>query len=314
MIELLDLNDNSKDVEIGTDNVGRVYGGRGGKKVAGKIGNDYYLIKMPNNLSTRIDRPNENIEIPYNNSPISEYIGSHVYDIIGIRVHKTYLGKRNGKIAVACKDFRKDGEILQHFCDIKVTFNHNNEQDENTNGNGSHLSSILNVIRNSNVFKNIDIDAECFFWQMFVVDYLIGNIDRNNGNWGILNNEINGTKVMAPVFDNGNCLNNLISDRQIEKIIHENKFDVNLDKQMSFFVDDNEKPINMYEYIINQKEKKLNDTIIDIVPRINLNKINEMIEDIPLDIVSKIRRKYYETIISKRYNDCLLPVYNSLCS
>ena len=37
MIKILDLNDNSKDIEIGTINVDRVYGGRGGKKVAGMI-------------------------------------------------------------------------------------------------------------------------------------------------------------------------------------------------------------------------------------------------------------------------------------
>lgn len=64
MIKILDLNDNSNDMEIGTANVDRVYGGRGGKKVAGRIGSDYYLIKMPNNLTTRSERPGENIEIP----------------------------------------------------------------------------------------------------------------------------------------------------------------------------------------------------------------------------------------------------------
>ena len=35
MIKILDLNDNSRDIEIGTANIDRVYGGRGGKKVAG---------------------------------------------------------------------------------------------------------------------------------------------------------------------------------------------------------------------------------------------------------------------------------------
>ena len=311
MIKILDLNDNSKDIEIGTADIDRVYGGRGGKKVAGRIGNDYYLIKMPNNLKTRSARPNENIEIPYNNSPISEYIGSHIYEIIGIKVHHTYLGIRNDKVAVACKDFRKNGEILQHFSDIKVTFRSNNELDENTNGNGSHLSSVLNVIRNSNAFKNLNVDAECFFWQMFVVDYLIGNVDRNNGNWGILYNEINKTKVIAPVFDNGNCLNNLISDNQIQDIIQSNNYDINMEKQFSFFVDDDEKPINMYDFLSNNNEKKLKDMILFIVPRINIDKINAMIEDIPNEIISQIRKEYYKSIILLRYR-FLMGLYNVL--
>lgn len=312
MIKILDLNDNSNDMEIGTANVDRVYGGRGGKKVAGRIGSDYYLIKMPNNLTTRSERPGENIEIPYNNSPISEYIGSHVYEIVGMQVHDTYLGFRNGKVAVACKDFRKDGEILQHFSDIKVTYSNNNDLDENTNGNGSHLSSILNVIRNSNNFKNIDVDVEEFFWKMFVVDFLIGNIDRNNGNWGVLKNEVTKEKRIAPVFDNGNCLNNLISDKQIKDVVDNNKFDIYLNNQKSFFVDDNENPINMYEYMCAGKEKKLSESIKNIIPKISINRISKMINEIPDAIVSNLRKIYYITLMEKRYNECLLPIYKKL--
>ena len=244
-MKVYNLNDDSKDVLIGTQNIDRVYGGRGGKKVACKIDDEYYFIKMPNNLQTREKRPNENIEISYNNSPISEYIGSH-------------------------------------------------------------LSSILEVIRNSNSFKNIDIDAETFFWEMFVVDFLIGNIDRNNGNWGIIKDEIRNTKKMAPVYDNGNCLNNLISDGQIRNIITEDKFDIILEKQLSFFVDDKETPINMYSFLKSKKEKKLNDAINNIVPNIDIKKIDEMIDDISNDIISNIRKEYYKTLILKRYKECLL--------
>lgn len=312
MIKILDLNDNSKDIEIGTANVDRVYGGRGGKKVAGKIGQDYYLIKMPNNLVTREKRPNENIEIPYNNSPLSEYIGSHIYEIVGMNVHKTYLGYRNGKVAVACQDFRKDGEVLQHFSEIKVSFSNNNDLDENTNGNGSHLSSVLNVIRNSNNFKGLDIDAEEFFWKMFVVDFLIGNIDRNNGNWGILKNELTHERKMAPVYDNGNCLNNLISDNQIKDIIDNDKFDVYLSNQLSFFVDDDEKPINMFEMLKSHKEEKLEKALIEIVPKIDIEKINEMVDGIPDEIASKLRKKYYKTIVKLRYETCLLMICKSI--
>lgn len=199
MIKILDLNDNSNDMEIGTANVDRVYGGRGGKKVAGRIGSDYYLIKMPNNLTNRSERPGENIEIPYNNSPISEYIGSHVYEIVGMQVHDTYLGFRNGKVAVACKD----------------------------------------------------------------------------------------------VIDN-------------------NKFDIYLNNQQSFFVDDNEKPINMYELMRCGKEVKLSNAIEQIVSKIDIERIKEMINEIPDSIISNIRKIYYITLIEKRYRECLLSIYNSL--
>ena len=311
-MKVYNFNDDSEDIVIGTQNIDRVYGGRGGKKVACKIDGEYYLIKMPNNLKTRETRPNENIEISYNNSPISEYIGSHIYNIIGIKAHETILGIRNGRFAVACKDFRKDGEVLQHFSDIKISYNGNSELDENTNGNGAHLSSILEVIRNSNSFKNIGVDVESFFWEMFVVDFLIGNIDRNNGNWGVLKDEINNVKRMAPVYDNGNCLNNLISDEQIQLIINENKFDVTLEKQLSFFVDDNETPINMYSFLKSKKEKKLSVAIKNIVPKIDIKKIDIMIDDISNEIISDIRKKYYKMLIMKRYKECLIKIYNTI--
>ncbi len=41
---------------------------------------------------------------------------------------------------------------------------------------------------------------------MFVVDALLGNPDRNNSNWGIVLG-MDGSKRIAPVYDNGNCLN-----------------------------------------------------------------------------------------------------------
>lgn len=45
------------------------------------------------------------------------------------------------------------------------------------------------------------------FWDMFVVDGLIGNADRKNGNWGFLSR--NGELVgLAPVYDNGNSFFN----------------------------------------------------------------------------------------------------------
>ena len=56
--------------------------------------------------------------ISYVTSPLSEYIGSHIYEILGYDVHKTILGvcndgKRN-KVVCAGKDFIKDdrNEIL----------------------------------------------------------------------------------------------------------------------------------------------------------------------------------------------------------
>lgn len=47
----------------------------------------------------------KNINLSYSNSPVCEYIGSKIYELIGMPVHNTILGVRNEKIVVACEDF-----------------------------------------------------------------------------------------------------------------------------------------------------------------------------------------------------------------
>ena len=41
---------------------------------------------------------------------------------------------------------------------------------------------------------------------MFIVDALIGNWDRHNGNWGFLYNTVTDEIALAPGYDCGSCL------------------------------------------------------------------------------------------------------------
>ena len=58
------------------------------------------MIKYP-----KTTRDMMNPQISYTISPLSEYIGSKIYESLNIPVHKTVLGMRNNKVVVACKDF-----------------------------------------------------------------------------------------------------------------------------------------------------------------------------------------------------------------
>lgn len=60
------------------------------------------------------------------------------------------------------------------------------------------------------------------------------------------------------------------------------------------------------------REEKLKKAIIEIVSKIDTEKINEMIDDIPEEIASAIRKQYYKTIIKLRYEKCLLMTLNSI--
>ena len=60
------------------------------------------------------------------------------------------------------------------------------------------------------------------FWNMFVVDDLLGNTDRNNSNWGVIIRE-NGKKELAPFYDNGNCLNSKWDDEKMQVVLSNEK-------------------------------------------------------------------------------------------
>ena len=90
----------------------------------------------------------------------------------------TYLVKGKGKIVCACKDFTIDGKRLFDFCFIKNTI-----LDSDSNGSGTEFSEILETIEKQQFVSPVLLLEH--FLNMFVVDALLGNFDRQNGNWGV---------------------------------------------------------------------------------------------------------------------------------
>ena len=143
-----------------------------------------YLLKVQGNLK---EQHMKNINLSYSNSPVCEYIGSKIYELVGLPVHNTILGTRNDKIVVACEDFLMDGDRLYEFDKIKVTFEPRflDSNGNETNGVGVDLYEIMMTIQEHPFLQDVPGVQE-HFWNMFVIDALIGNTDRNNSNWGII--------------------------------------------------------------------------------------------------------------------------------
>lgn len=182
----------------------RMYGGSAGRKIGITYQRRNYLLKFPGNLR---EQQMKNVRLSYSNSPICEYIGSQIYQLLEIPVHETILGTRNGKTVVACGDFLEDGDKLYEFEKIKVTFDPPflDSNGNETNGDGVDLYEILQTIQEHPLLKDVP-GVKKHFWNMFVVDALIGNTDRNNNNWGVIIRKDERVEL-APVYDNGNCLN-----------------------------------------------------------------------------------------------------------
>lgn len=282
----------------------KMYGGTAGRKMGITYEGKDYLLKFPGNLR---EQQMKNINLSYSNSPVCEYIGSKIYELVGLHVHNTILGTRNGKIVVACEDFLKDEDRLYEFDKIKVTFEPHflDSNGNETNGVGVDLYEIMMTIQEHPFLQDISGVKE-HFWNMFVIDALIGNTDRNNSNWGIILRK-NGSKEIAPVYDNGNCLNNKWDDEKMQVVMSDAvKMENEAYKARRCIFELYGKRINPYHIIESMDYQECSEAICRLVPQIgsNMDKIQTMINEI--SVLSKIQKKFFTSIIEYRYEKVLL--------
>ncbi len=77
---------------------GKYYGGSE-KKLGIIIDNNDYMLKFQKKTA-----------FGKRNNHISEYIGSHIFEMLGFETQETYLGVYKGEQVVACKDFNVPGK------------------------------------------------------------------------------------------------------------------------------------------------------------------------------------------------------------
>ena len=288
----------------------RMYGGTAGRKMGITYNGKNYLLKFPGNLK---ERQMKNINLSYSNSPVCEYIGSKIYEFIGIPVHNTILGIRNEKIVVACEDFLEDGDRLYEFDKIKVTFEPHflDSNGNETNGVGVDLYEIMMTIQAHPFLQDVPRVLERF-WDMFVVDALIGNTDRNNSNWGVILRK-NGSKELAPVYDNGNCLNNKWDDEKMQEVMADsNRIEDEAYRARRCIFELQGRRVNPYHIMESMEYPECSEAVRRLTPKIgnNMDKIRMMIEELP--VLSKVKKQFFILLVNYRYEKVLMPVYQKI--
>lgn len=279
-----------------------LYSGANGKKIGIVHNKEIYMLKFPSTA--------KNNEISYSNSTISEYISCKIFETLGFDTQQTILGiyrlsTGEEKIVCACKDFTVNNETLKEFAELKNSIIEGSSQ----NGYGTDLDEVLNTIEEQ---KLIDITLlKDFFWDMFIVDALLGNFDRHNGNWGFLINRESNSVRIAPIFDCGSCLFPQLSDKDMEDFL---KDKAEIEKRTYIFPNsalkiDNKK-INYYDYISSLQNEDCNEALIRIAPKIDMNKISNIIDNTPT--ISNIRKAFYKEILKSRYEKILKASYEKL--
>ena len=173
--------------------------------------NKKYLVKFPDPIREK------NKNISYINNAFSEYLGSNIFKMAGFKTQNTILGKYeyNGKekIVCACEDFTDQEHVLYEFENLALSTNPDKKIE-------TELNDIIEVIEESKMINKEETKEK--FWDMFIIDSLIGNTDRHNGNWGFLLNKNTGNAEFSPIYDCGSCLNPMLEDEKIMKIMKQN--------------------------------------------------------------------------------------------
>lgn len=270
------------------------------KKKTMILDNKKYLVKFPDpNRSTKL-------AISYINNVYSEYIGSKIFELCGFKTQKVILGtySKDGKqrIVCGCEDFTNKDTKLVEF-----------EKFENAsiepNPFKRELKDIFRIVE-SGVY-NVDLnDLKEKFWNMFIIDCLIGNEDRHNGNWGFLKNIEDEKLIFAPIYDCGSCLFSVYTDEKMQECLEKNSKMQDCIKNTSSAIRDNGAKIKYFEFITSLNNEDCNNALIRMYDKINMKKIFDLIDEI--DIISGVRNKFYKQVIEGKYEEILTVAYKKL--
>lgn len=301
-----------------------MYGGAAGNKDGIIYNGENWLIKYPKNIKG-LERTGE---ASYSTAPLSEYIGSHIYEILGYDVHTTFLGERHGKIVVACKDFAVEDDLIE----VRTIKNHANSElaelleQKFSSSSSEHIVDIEELLlhlENNPILNQVKGITERF-WEQAVIDIFINNNDRNNGNWGILRNR-EGVDRLAPIFDNGGSFQTKISEEKIEKVLldlekaRENSSNTQTAYGKQGHILSATSFLDLYKC-----NEDLRKAVIKVIPNIRkqLPGIYEFIDQIPevycgennksYLICSANRKKLFSIQLQARFENLLLPFFRQI--
>ncbi len=271
---------------------GKYYGGS--ERKLGIIWNgDDYMLKFQK--QTAFGRRNNHI---------SEYLGSHVFELCEFSAHKTFLGYWNHEQVVACKDFNVAGKQFVPFNEVGES-----TLDQDKEAYQYDYEDIMQMLRDNSKLTNVSQTISAF-WEIYIIDALLGNFDRHGSNWGFIKE--NNHYSMAPVFDNGSSLYPALVDE--DEMRHVMASQEETDKRIFTFptsqVKLNGKKSSYYEVIYSLEFPECNQALRNVYQRIEMENIQKLIEYTPL--ISDIQKMFYMHMIQARYEKIIKASYDRL--
>ena len=103
---------------------------------------------------------------------ISEYLGCHIFQMLGFDCQNTYLGTYNNEYVVACKDFVNDECQFVPFNDVGES-----SLEEDKEKYQYSYEDIISLLLANKKLTNVNETITSFF-EIFIVDAFIGNFDE----------------------------------------------------------------------------------------------------------------------------------------
>lgn len=235
---------------------------------------------------------------------VSEYLGSHIFSMLGVETQETFLGKYKDENVVVIRDFLEEDEVFVPFNGVGDS-SLERDKEKYQYSYEDIIGMLQDNVKLTDVKQTIDL-----FWDMFIIDALIANFDRHGSNWGFIKK--NHQYRLSPVFDNGSSLfPQLNTDEKLAAVLADPKA---IDRRIYQFptsqVKHHGKKSSYYEIISSLAFTECNHALIRIVERIDFDKINKLIDSV--EDISNKRKTFYKTILQQRYEKILLTSYQEL--
>ncbi len=263
------------------------------EKIGISIGSTDYILKF--------QKPSETGLL---NNTICEYIGCHVFQMLGMNVQRTFLGTYEGRNVVALEDFITAGQQFVPFNEVgDSSLEHDRETYQYS------YADVMRMLQENTKLTKIP-ETINQFWRIYIIDALLGNFDRHGANWGFIKESNRYT--LAPVFDNGSCLFPRIhTDEACLEILRDEH---EVDKRVFLFPTSQIKLDNMkssyFEVIHSLQFPECNTALLDIVGKMDMQRIAIFIDSI--EQISEIQKRFYRTILQVRFEKILEASYKKL--
>jgi len=268
---------------------GRYYSGTE-RKAGILIGKSAYIVKFQKN-SPDGRRMNH----------VSEYLGSRIFGLLGIPAQDAYLGKWAGEEVVCVRDFLQAGESFVPFNGVgESTLDEDRER---------FRYSYTDIMRMLRVNAKLTDTAESVarFWDIYIVDALLGNFDRHGSNWGFVKK--GGAYRLAPVYDNGSCLfPALNTDEKLRAVLDSPG---EMDRRIFAFptsqIELRGRKSSYADVIGSRAFEECNQALARIVPHVDFQAVDDLIDGAAF--CTDMRKRFYKTMLRARFEGILRKGY-----